>query len=181
LTVAGCAVRNVNGNGLAVLNTSATSMTLAVEDSSFINTNTNGAYLAGFASGAVTASFVRTQFNGNGANGLQLDGTLGTGGISVTVTDSVADNNFNSGFEVDSNTGQSVSNLALTQVQTAGNGTGVAATGANATLWLGQSTVFRNGTAYNAESDAVIINSFGDNSFVRNGSGTGSVTPVSKQ
>ncbi len=129
----------------------------------------------------MTASFVRTEFSGNGANGLQLDGTLGTGAVSVTVTDSVAANNFNSGFEVDLNTGQSVSNLALTQVQSAGNGTGVAATGANATLWLGQSTVFRNSTAYNAESDAVIINSFGDNSFARNGRGTGALTPVSRQ
>jgi Divergent InlB B-repeat domain/FG-GAP repeat len=181
LTLTGSIVRNVNGNGLAMINSNGTLMTLAVKNSSFINTNTNGAYLATFASGAVTASFVRTEFSGNGANGLQLDGTLGTGAVSVTVTDSVAANNFNSGFEVDSNTGQSVSNLTLTAVQSAGNGAGMTATGANATLWLGQSIVAGNSTAYSVQSNDVVINSFGDNSFARNGSGTGALTPVSKQ
>jgi FG-GAP repeat/Divergent InlB B-repeat domain len=181
LTVAGCVVRNVSSNGLAVLNNGSTPMTLAVMDSSFINTNTTGAYLASSGSGAVTASFVRTEFSGNGVNGLQLDGTQGTGAIGVTVTNSVAANNFNSGFEVDSNTGQSVSNLTLTQVQSAGNGTGIAATGANATLWLAQSIVAGNAVAYKAQSNAVVINSFGDNSFANNGSGTGSLTPVGKQ
>jgi hypothetical protein len=181
LTVAGCVVRNVSSSGLAVLNNGSTPMTLAVNDSYFINTNTTGAYLASSASGAVTASFVRTEFSGNGVNGLQLYGTQGTGAISVTVTKSVAANNFNSGFEVDSNTGQSVSNLTLTQVQSAGNGTGITATGANATLWLARSVVAGNAAAYNAQSNAVIINSFGDNSFANNGSGTGSLTPVSKQ
>jgi hypothetical protein len=181
LTVMGCVVRNVGSNGLAVVNNGSTPMSLTVKDSSFINTNTTGAYLASSASGAVTASFVRTEFSGNGVNGLQLDGTQGTGAISVTVTNSVAANNFNSGFEVDSNTGQSVSNLTLTQVQSAGNGTGIAATGANATLWLARSMVAGNEVAYNAQSNAVILNSFGDNSFADNGSGTGALTPVSKQ
>jgi Right handed beta helix region len=175
LTIAGCAVRNVSDSGLFVFNNNGNAlMTLTVEDSYFINTGT-GAYLIGASSGALTASFVRTEFTGNGEDGLQVDGTNGTGAISVTVTDSVAANNFDSGFEIDSASAHSVVNLSLTQVQTAGNGTGVTASGNNATLWLAHSTVANNAAGYSAQSNGV-INSYGDNYFVNNGTSTGSLT-----
>jgi hypothetical protein len=181
LTISGCVVRNISPNGLFVNNNGNTPMTLTVEDSYFINTGTSGAYLVSASSGALTASFVRTEFTGNGEDGLQLDGTGGTGAISVTVTDSVAANNFNSGFEVDSASAHSVSNLSLTQVQTAGNGTGVSASGNNATLWLAKSTVAGNaGSGFQATGGGA-INSYGDSSFADNGANSGMLGTASKQ
>ena len=181
LTIAGCVVRNNTANGLFVNNNGNTPMTLTVEDSSFINTGTSGAYLVGASSGALTASFVRTEFSGNGEDGLQLDGTSGTGAISVTVTDSVAANNFGSGFEVDSASAHSVSNLSLTQVQSAGNGTGITASGNNAALGLGKSIVAGNaGNSFQATGGGV-INSFGDSYFAKNGAGSGMLSTASKQ
>jgi hypothetical protein len=181
LTVAGCVVRNLTSNGIAVLNNGALPATLAVEDSRFINTGTNGAYLTVSGTGALTASFVRTEFTGNGVDGLQLYGVGGTGPISVTVTDSVAANNFTSGFEVDSASANSVSNLSLTQVQTAGNGAGVIASGDNATLWLAKSTVAGNaGSGFQATGGGV-INSFGDSYFADNGANSGVLGTATKQ
>jgi hypothetical protein len=180
LTVAGCVVRGNSSNGLAVFSNGPTPVTLTVEDSYFINTGTSGAYLAGFGSGALTASFARTEFTGNGIDGLELEGAGGTGAISVTVTDSVAANNFNAGFEVDSDTGKSVSNLSLTQVQTMGNGTGIAASGNNATLWLANSTVAGNTSGFQATGGG-FINSYGDNYFAHNGSNLGSLGTATKQ
>ncbi len=183
LTVVSCAVRNVSSSGLAVYNDGPTPMALTVEDSHFINNGTSGGYLSGTGTGALTASFVRTEFTGNGVDGLQLYnvGGTGTGAISVTVTDSVAANNFTSGFEVASDSANSVSNLSLTQVQTAGNGTGVTASGNNATLWLAHSTVAGNTSHGLQASGGGVINSFGDNSFANNGGNSGASSSVPKQ
>jgi hypothetical protein len=181
LTVTGCVVRNLTSNGLTGFSNGTQSVTLAVEDTHFINTGTNGVYLSGTGTGALTASFVRTEFTGNGVDGLQVDGTSATGAISITVTDSVAANNSTAGFEVDSDLANSVSNLSLTEVEATGNGAGVIASGSNATLWLAKSTVAGNAGGGFQATGGGIINSFGDNSFAKNGANSGSLGTATKQ
>jgi hypothetical protein len=180
LTVTGCVVRNLSSNGLAVFTNGTTPMTLTVEDSHFLN-GTNGVFISGNGTSSLSASFVRTEFNGNDVDGLQLIGTSSTGAISITVTDSVAANNSTGGFEVDSDLANSVSNLSLTQVEATGNGVGLIASGGNATVWLAKSAVAGNsGGGFQATSGG-IINSFGDNSFAKNGANTGMLGPATKQ
>jgi hypothetical protein len=186
LVVNDCIVRNVGGPGLQFISTATTTQKLAVSSSYFNDNGNAGIIIATQSSGAITASIDRTGFYSNVGPGLFVDGSNGTGALTVGVTDSVAANNaassgsIGSGFIVHSAANQSVSNLSLTHALTEGNGFGVSAIGANATLWLAQSTMTGNGTGFSASSGGV-INSYGDNYFATNGANSGSLTGVSKQ
>jgi hypothetical protein len=101
--------------------------------------------------------------------------------LNVAVTDSVASNNNQMGFYFHLAAGHSVSNLVLTRSTASGNGAGIVADSANATLWLAQSTVTENsGNGYNASSGGV-INSYGDNYIDANGTNTGTLSTATKQ
>ena len=182
LTVENCTVMGSNGSGLIFLSTATTLQTLRVSNSYFNHNSTaEGLDIFAKGSGAITAAIDRTDFSGNGFAGLYVDGTLGTGAINVTVTDSVAANNAFFGFLVQSSTGHSASNLTLTHVLAEGNNfAGISAsTGANATLWLAQSTVTGNAAGF-VVSPGDVINTYGDNYFNNNGPSTGLLTPTAR-
>ena len=178
LTIENCVVRNVGIVGLQFTSGTTTPQTLAVSNSDFNNTGNTGVAITAISSGAMTASFKRTEFNNNNTVGLEVNGVIGTGAINVAVTDSVVANN-GLGVQVQSVSGQSVVNATLTHSQVVGNGLGFAATGANATLWLAQSTVTGNTNGYGANGG--VINTYDDNYFADNGSSGGTLTPANKQ
>jgi hypothetical protein len=182
LTVTGCVVRNIGGgdDGLDAFNTGSSAMALTVSDSAFINNAGNGIFLLRQGSGALAVSITRTEVSGNGFDGIDADGSAGTGALALTVavSDSVLANNVNAGIGADSiNT--ATTSVAVTATQLAGNAIGVAASD-NATVWLAQSTVANNATGYSAPSSG-IINSYGDNYFANNGAGSGTFNTIGKQ
>jgi hypothetical protein len=179
LTVENCVVRNVTGNGLAFFPNVATTTTLAVSNSYFNNNGNSGMSISPSNSGATTASIERTGFYANAGNGLVVQGNGGFGALSVAVTDSVAANNGNAGFLVESSAGQSITNLSLTHVLSEGNNIGLFAGGANATLWVAQSTVTGNLSA-GFEALIAVMKTFQDNYFSNNGPNIGSATGVGK-
>lgn len=121
-----------------------------------------------------------------GGSGLYVASFNSGGGATVGVSDSVAANNNSGqtsqgavsyGFRALSENHSPI-NLSLTRSQIVGNDSAVGAIFTNATVWLTQSTM--TGNAKSISVDGGIINSFGDNSFVANGSSTSSLTPVGK-
>ena len=185
LTVENCVVRNMGGHGLQFYSNASTTQTLAVSNSYFNDNAGNGIGIEPLSSGAITAAIDRTEFHDNANIGLFVYAVNGTGPVSVAVTDSVAANsdafNGNTGFDVESGTNRSVSNLSLTHSLVVGNAIGVAAGSSNATLWLAQSTVTGNATGYSA-SNGGVIKSYGDNYLLAgNGSNTGTLTSAGKQ
>jgi hypothetical protein len=188
LTVENCVVRNMVSDGLYVGAAATTPQSLAVSDSAFINSGAegNGIYIQTFSSGTVTASIDRTEFSGNNV-GLFVDGLSGTGPLNVAATDSVAANNL-VGFAARSTTSASVTTLSLTHVLAEGNtdygfatdGTS-GITGANATMYLGQSTATGNGKAWSVGATGS-IKTYVDNYLAAgNGTNTGTLTTVSHQ
>ena len=176
LTVVNCVVRNMTLDGIFL--NATTTQTLAVSNSYFNDNGNFGIFISSASSGNITASIDRTAFFHNRIGLTVVSQSGATGSPAVAVTDSIAANNFTTGFLVESVGGQ-VTNLSLTHSLTEGNGTGVEASGTNATLWLAQSTVTGNVTAGFNNSGGV-INTFQDNYFTANGPNTGSSTNVGK-
>jgi hypothetical protein len=89
----------------------------------------------------------------------------GGGTLTVSVTESVTDNNtLGTGFAVYSSAGHSVSNLMLPRTEASGNNVGIEAHVTSATLTVTQSTIAGNTTGYTAGSGGAIL-SYGDNSI----------------
>jgi hypothetical protein len=180
LTIENCVVRNVTNDGLQFWSMGTTKQTLTVSNSYFTDNGKRGLIIQPISSGAVTAAIDRTVFAGS-VYGLVVFGDFGTGVLSVGVTDSVAANNSGDGFAAAGAAAHSVSGLSLTHSLAVGNGIGVEALGTNATIWLAQSTITGNASAFSASMGGV-INSYGDNYIgAANGAPTGSFANVVKQ
>jgi hypothetical protein len=181
LTVIDCDIRNMTGNGIVFLPASDTPTTLTVSRSRFVDNLVTGLGVDGAGAGAVTVSVDRSIFDHNGWGfGIDADGS---GAVSATVTNSVASNNTNDGFSVQNNGSNATVTLTLTQSQASGNGTGLDALSANATIYVGQSTISDNGAAFQMQDgaqDGAII-SYGDNYFDNNGAGSGILGSAVKQ
>jgi hypothetical protein len=177
LTVANCVVRNMVFDGLAFLQTTADYVRLTVSNSYF-NNNADGIMIETGSSGAITAAIDRTELSGNFDAGLLVQGSFGTGIIRVGVTDSVAANNFNTGFSVQS-AGTFVI-LGLTHAAAVGNGNGIEANGQNTSISLAQSTLTGNFGNFDVSNGGVIL-TFGDNYIVGNGTELGTLTSVAKR
>jgi len=173
LTVVNCVVRNVTTVGLQFLPTG--SATLAVSNSYFTDNGGDAIFIQPNGSGiTATAAIDRSGFYGDGGAGVDVDGQSSTGTLTVTVTDSDSSNN-GDGFTLVSSAGQAVSKVFLTRV-TATNNTvdGLFASGTNATMRIGQSTVTENATGYHIVSPGQII-SYLDNYIDDNASDSGTL------
>lgn len=178
LMVDDCVVRNMMNDGLDFFSNASTTQTLAVSNSHFIGNATIGILIEPQSTGGITAAIDRTEFDSN-FDGLVAAGFgTGTGPVTVAVTDSVAANNSNYGFNVSSST--HVSKLSLTRALAVGNGFGVDCADANSTMWLAKSTVVGNTVGY-TQAVSAILNSYGDNYIAGNGSNNGVLTGVSQQ
>jgi hypothetical protein len=179
LTVENCVVRSMVGAGFQFLSNATTLQTLAVSNSYFNDNGAGAMYIEGKSSGSIVAVIDQTGFYG-GAGGLTVYGTLGTGALAVAVTNSVAANTNGPGFLVESESG-SVSDLSMTQSLAEGNGIGIEAKGATATIWLADSTATGNGVGYKT-FDGGLIKSYSDNFLAAaNASNAGSLSSIGTQ
>jgi hypothetical protein len=172
LTVSNSVARNLTFSGLNVTNNSTASLT--VSNSYFTDNAENGLVIQPAGSPNITAAIDHSVFSDNGFAGLNVLGQGSTGILNVTVTDSVASNNSTgTGFIVQTASGKSVSNLALTRVTVNGNLYGITSIG-GATLWLAQSTLMQNTNGYFIAGG--VINTYGNSFLAANGTNTGSLS-----
>jgi len=107
-------------------------------------------------SGSARVSLQRVRMENN-VFGLKADGNGNTGGIAVTVYDSLASGNSFSGFTATTGPGGAPVGLTIDRTVSANNGTtGVAAGGATAVVRLSNSTVTGNGTGLLAVSGGTL-------------------------
>jgi hypothetical protein len=162
LTIQQCIVRNVTGDGIAFSPNGTSSLT--VSDSYVTNNGGDGIDVVP-TGGVVTAVFNRVEADNNAGDGIGVDGNDGAGTINATVVDSAASGNTGNGF-VALAPGRTM-NLMLIESVAANNGTGLAANGADATLWVGQSAVTGNANGWQAINGGA-VQSFGTNQIVGN-------------
>jgi hypothetical protein len=177
LMVQDCVVRSFS-KGMFFHAKATTTQQLAVSNSYFIDGH-SGITMQTENVGTLTVAVDRTGFYNNTGGGLNADGSFGTGGLYVAVTDSVSANN-QEGFTVQTFTGQSVVNFSVTHSLVEGNVIGLSASGTNATLWLAQSTLTGNAAGFQLFFSAT-IQSFLDNYITANGANMGSLTAATKQ
>jgi hypothetical protein len=185
LVVDDCVVRNFTLVGLSAEFASA--QWLSVSNSIFDGNGGHGILLQ--PSVPMTATIDRSVMRGNGSSGLSIVGNTGAGALNVTVTDSVAANNwkgagdqFGDGFVVDSDqTTNSQVDVLFTRIAAFGNRVGVYSFGNNATVSLAQSTVTGNDTGYAVANNGT-FNTYGDNYIDANvHNSSGPLVSISKQ
>jgi hypothetical protein len=185
LVVENCVVQNMAANGLVLALSAATARTLLVSNSYISNSGGFGINIAPGAgsAGSISATIDRVTLYSHTFAGLGVDGTNGTGAITVAVTDSVAAQgpNGSAGFSVLSGAGHSTVNVALTRVTAASSATGLQVTGNNATVSLTQSAIVGNTSGGYFVGSGGVITTFGDNTFTANGGNFGPLTPGTKQ
>jgi hypothetical protein len=117
----------------------------------------------------------RVEITDNSINGLYALDSNSSGGIQITIFNSVVADNLQQGLYVDAVTGGSAL-LTMVQSVAASNGTGLQADD-NAVLRLGQSTVTQNIHGWTG----VGIQSYGDNYINGNGDSEAAPPSVSKK
>ncbi len=128
----------------------------------------NGIYVHPQASGTVKAVFNRVEVYNNSRMGIFVDAQFFTGTINATVAESVAANNL-SGINLIAT--ESPGSLMVTRSVVANNVfDGLVASGAAATLRVGQSTATGNRVGVEAAGDGTVL-SYGDNYLDGNVSG----------
>src|SRR5437762_8728152 len=185
LTIENCAIRNLDGTfplgrGIAFVPTVSSSLAVSntvIADNSFagIDVRPSGTTLA------VRATLNRVEFYGNGFAGFNGTGSGTTGGtIDATVVDSVSARANNFGFRLELFPGQTVGRLSIVRSVSANNGTGIVATGANATVRVGQSTVAGNTSGWTTTQGG-ILQSYGDNNVDGNAGDEGAMPVIAKK
>lgn len=148
------------GNGHGISFRPSGSSELYVSDTMVGNngTGSNGGGIlvqpTGTGSARVALNRVRME---NNVFGFQANGTGSTGGIKVTVFDSVAAGNSFSGFTGTMSAGGAVVDLSIDRSVSANNGTtGVAAGGSLTTVRISNMTINGNGTGLQSVSSGVL-------------------------
>jgi len=108
----------------------------------------------------ITVTASRVEVDSNGTDGIGAVGLFSTGTLKVSVADSVAANNSFSGFG--SSSGGQATSVILVRCVAVNNGTGIRASGTNATLRSAQSTVTGNASGWVDESGGTLL-TYGDN------------------
>jgi hypothetical protein len=166
LTIANCIVRTVTSDGIDFEPSSTSSLT--VSDTFIANNGADGILIGANGVGTmVTAVFNRVE-SVNNLNGFVMGAVSHATGqaILATATDSVAAGNSGTGFMAFNNVSGNTQSFMVSRSVAANNGTGVAANGFGATVWIGQSTVTGNSQGWGTMSGAV--QSFGTNQGIAN-------------
>jgi hypothetical protein len=176
LTIDNCVTRNLTDTGILFAPSAASA--LSVSNTVAAHNGQFGMRVFPRGSGTVTASFNRVEVYGNAQDGLIATGSSSTGTIKVAVTDSVAANNGDDGFSVD--TTSAVTTLTLIRSMSANNGTGLASSGAASGIRIGQSAVTGNSIAAWDIVNSGTVATYGDNYIDGNGFG-GALSPLPKK
>jgi len=163
LNVQKTTIRNFTGSGLSFA-PSASTTGLYLADTTIVNNGSNGVMVSPTASAAVNGALNRVVASGNGlaSNGVGIfiygGGTKGA--VNVTLTDTVASNNYY-GIGVTS------SSVMIRNSTSSNNSVGIRADQA-AIAQVGQSTITGNGTGWVATNGA-LLQSYGNNNVGGNG------------
>ena len=183
LTVENCVIRHVTGEGVYFTPNASSNLSVA---NSLVADNGTGIVIFPTGSGTVVAIINRVEANSN-ITGIHAAGWNSTGSVNVTVSDSVAANNIDVGFEALSNPGKAQTVLNLFHSVAANNGlpnTYVERAGIyvqNAVVRLAQSMVTGNFYGWNIMNPGTYLYSYGDNYIDGNGSNVGGLTLINKQ
>jgi Right handed beta helix region len=175
LTMENCVVRNHTGTGIDFLPNANSN--LAVSNTLVADNGGSGINVFPTGSGTVKTAFNRVEAYNNSLSGIIVNGQLSTGTINATVEDSVAGGNAASGFRVFSGAASAAASLMVARSVAANNGAGISASGAKATLRVGQSAVTGNALSWQVTSSAV-LRSYGDNNIDGNGDGDPAPTTI---
>jgi hypothetical protein len=94
--------------------------------------------------------------------GIVADGTGSTGGINMTITDSVSSGNLNDGIIATTPSGGAPIGVMVTNSKSANNGIGIRSIGPNVTVRVGDSTVAGNSTGLSHSGGSALL-TFGTN------------------
>ena len=165
LTIQNCVVRNLTGQGINFVPITGIS-SLSV---TYTYVGNNGGYgilvqPSGSASATAVFNHVEAQYNGPNAYGIALDGSLTSGTVDGTATDSVSSNN-GGGFLVQSNGTVANGNLMVLRSVAANNHTGLQALnlGALPVLRVSETTVTTNVLACNGQVETYQDNTINNN------------------
>jgi hypothetical protein len=165
LTIQNCVVRNLTGQGINFVPITGIS-SLSV---TYTYVGNNGGYgilvqPSGSASATAVFNHVEAQYNGPNAYGIALDGSLTSGTVDGTATDSVSSNN-GGGFLVQSNSNVANGNLMVLRSVAANNHTGLQALnlGALPVLRVSETTVTTNVLACNGQVETYQDNTINNN------------------
>lgn len=187
LSIQNCTIRNFTANsattgvgyGIYFAPSGASSLFVAdtvITTNGPIGLTTGGGILIEpTGTGSAKASLVRVSTVNNNL-GVRADGTGSTGGITVTVTDSVAASNAYAGYTAFTPAGGATVTMEIMNSTSADNGTGINSHGAGATLRIGYSTVTGNATGVVINGGA--MSSLGNN-LINDNAVPGAAIPIS--
>lgn len=173
LMVQNCVIRNFTGgspNGYGIFFSPSGASSLFVSDTTLSSNGTGtfggGVFVQPTGSGSAKASLMRV-YAVNNVLGIRADGTGSTGGINLTLTDSMTTENTFSGITAFTPAGGANVKVEILNSVSANNGTGVNSNGSAATLRIGYSTLTANGTGV-AISNSATMSSLGNNMIFDN-------------
>jgi hypothetical protein len=178
LHVEKCVIRGFNGGvATGISFVPAVQSELYVSDT-IISENGTGSTGGGIIVKPTGATNITATINGVKANnnvlGIRLDGASSTGVITASIANGEASGNTFAG--ITSFAGTATSRVMVGSSIIEGNGTGLNANGAAATLRVGLSIVSHNATGFNIANSATMT-SAGNNQIVDNPAGAGPVMP----
>jgi hypothetical protein len=194
LTVTNCALRNFTNYGIEYHSTNSTAQ-LFVSDTTLSGNGGNGIsfgngaiYIQASDSSMISGVLDHVMVESSGANGLSVFAlNNSTGTVNMNVNDSIFANSQNDGIDINNEGTGSVGIMVRdsTIANNGGSGTsnadiGVSATGSNTVIWMTRSTVTGNPVGLYAFSNAAVY-SYGDNTFVNNGSSNRASSTVGYQ
>ena len=179
VNIENCVVKNWFIQGLYVVPDSAAK--IAVSNTTFINngvSNQGGAIIVNPTTGGTAQVALERVLISNNVFGIAADGSGSTGGINMTIADSVMTGNTNDGVVATSSAGHAPSGVAVVNSKLLNNGFGTRSLGNNVTVRLDGSKVIGNGTGVSASSGGALL-SAGNNiveANATNGAFTGPIT-----
>ena len=179
LHVEKCLIKNFasagpNGNGILFAPSGASK--LFVTDTYVITNGTNGILIQPTGSGSATASINRSQALNNAGAGVRADGTGSSGGILVSIADTVASGNGGGGLVSFSQAGGASTKVMIVNSVSSNNGIGLNANGAAAIMRVGSSAVSGNATGVNIGNSATMSSYF--NNQIDDNTAAGSAIPT---
>ena len=182
LMVQNCSIRNFTGgspNGYGIFFAPSGASSLFVSDtvvaSNGTGTSGGGIFIQPVGIGSAKASLVRVNATHN-VLGIRADGTGGTGGISVSITDSSSVDNVFSGMTAFTPVSGAITKMEISHSTSANNGTGLNANGGAATLRIGNSLVTGNTTGASISNSATMT-SLGNN-MISDNANPGASIPI---
>jgi len=176
LYIRDCVIRNNNGNsapfpGYGIRIQPNGGARVVISDTVVANNGFNnggaGIWVVPQSTGTAQITLSRVIAEGN-QFGIAVDGSASTGGINVTVTDSVMASNAQDGIVATTSAGGAPVGIMVKNSKSTNNGFGIRSIGASVTVRVSNSTVIGNGTGLTSLSGGALL-SFGNNKVEANG------------